>query len=533
MGNFCHFESCPPRCFPREGLEIDLSGQINLALIGAGFWGRNLARAFHELGVLKIICDPSDDVLHRKREKYPNIETSISFSETLSRPDIHAVAIATPAEKHYSMAKDSLLSGKHVFVEKPLSLTVEEGEELVAISRAQGKTLFVGHILHYHPAVIAIKKMMAQGELGKLQYIYSNRLNLGKIRREENILWSFAPHDISVILSLVNEPPREVEAMGANILHPRIADTTLTCLRFPSGVMAHIFVSWLHPFKEQKLVVVGDRKMVVFEDTAPVERKLTLYPHNISWQAGIPVPEKKEGVPVDLSANWREPLALECLAFLGAVGGKPCFTDGNEGLRVLRTLRQAQLSLDGVAVEKRQRDYFIHETSTVEEGSSIGKGTKIWNYSRVLKGSKVGEQVNIGQNVVIGPNAAVGNNVKIQNNVSIYEGITLEDHVFCGPSCVFTNIPNPRSAIPRKHEFKATLVREGATIGANATILCGITIGKFAFIGAGAVVTKDVPDYALVYGNPATLQGWMCECGHRLDDDKKCGACGASFKSIS
>ena len=174
----------------------------------------------------------------------------------------------------------------------------------------------------------------------------------------------------------------------------------------------------------------------------------------------------------------------------------------------------------------KNTDYFVAETSIIDEGCHIDNGTKIWHFSHILKNTKLGAQVNIGQNVVLGPNVIIGSNVKIQNNVSIYEGVRLEDNVFCGPSCVFTNVINPRSAIPRKKEIMPTLVRYGATIGANATILCGITIGRFAFIGAGAVVTKNVPDYALVYGAPATQRGWMCECGIRMDENKNCPECG-------
>ena len=173
--------------------------------------------------------------------------------------------------------------------------------------------------------------MLGEGDLGRLQYIYSNRLNLGKIRQEENILWSFAPHDISVILSLVNEEPIEIKAFGTNILHPSIADTTMTHLRFPSGISAHIYVSGLHPIKEQKLVVIGDRKMVVFDDSAPPESKLTLYPHSIIWKNGMPVPEKKDGVHIDLSQDWEEPLLCECRAFINALSGSPCITNGEEG----------------------------------------------------------------------------------------------------------------------------------------------------------------------------------------------------------
>jgi UDP-2-acetamido-3-amino-2,3-dideoxy-glucuronate N-acetyltransferase len=507
-----------------------LSDSIGVALVGAGYWGKNLARNFYQLNALRMICDPSEEILERKSSKFPDVAMRLAFTEVLASRDIDAVAIATPAELHYSMARDALLAGKHVFVEKPLAVTEREGADLVKLAREVGRVLFVGHILQYHPAIIEIKRMIREGELGRLQYIYSNRLNLGKFRREENILWSFAPHDLSVILAMAGEEPSSVKAVGSNILHPKIADTTLTHLEFASGVSAHIFVSWLHPFKEQKLVVVGDRKMVVFDDMAPRESKLTVYPHNIRWQDGLPVPEKKQGQAIDLAEGWQEPLLSECRAFLNAIQGQPALTDGEEGLRVLRVLRRAQESMDGKPVSTAGReDYFLHPTSEVEDGCRIGKGTRIWNYSRVLKGSTVGETVSIGQNVVIGPRGQVGRGVKIQNNVSVYEGVILEDHVFCGPSMVFTNVINPRSAISRKHEFKTTRVKEGATLGAGATILCGVTIGRYAFVGAGAVVTRDVPDHALVYGNPAVIRGWVCECGEKLNKEKTCAACGKTF----
>jgi UDP-2-acetamido-3-amino-2,3-dideoxy-glucuronate N-acetyltransferase len=509
-----------------------LGERINLALIGAGQWGKNLARVFFDLGILKIICDSSEEILKKNSLKYPEISTTSSFSDTLASPDINAVAIATPAEQHYDLAKKSLLAGKHVFVEKPLSMTVMEGEELVQIAKQQKKVLFVGHVLQYHPAVQTIKNMLQEGQLGKLQYIYSNRLNLGKIRREENILWSFAPHDISVILSLVGEEPIEVSATGTNILHPEIADTTITNMKFPSGVVAHIFVSWLHPFKEQKLVLIGDQSMVVFDDTASIDQKLVTYPHRISWKAGIPIPDKREGAPIDLTKQWKEPLIEEGWAFINSIHGKTALTNGEEGVRVLKVLQRAQVSMDNKNEAAKNKPYFVHETSAIDEGCEIGKNTKVWHYSHILQGSKIGTGVNIGQNVMIGPNGIVGNNVKIQNNVSIYEGVILENDVFCGPSSVFTNVINPRSKIPRKDEFKTTLVRQGATIGANATIICGVTIGKFAFVGAGSVVTKDIPDFGLVYGNPAKLHGWMCECGNQLDKEKNCDSCGKQMESF-
>lgn len=177
--------------------------------------------------------------------------------------------------------------------------------------------------------------------------------------------------------------------------------------------------------------------------------------------------------------------------------------------------------------------YFVHPSSYVDEPAQIGAGTKIWHFCHVMKGSRIGEHCNIGQNVVISPDVTIGNNVKIQNNVSVYTGCILEDDVFCGPSIVFTNVINPRSHVVRRNEYQQTLVKRGASLGANATVVCGNTIGRYAFIGAGAVVTRDIPDYALVYGNPARIHGWICACGIKLEFAENgqaiCSACGSAY----
>jgi UDP-2-acetamido-3-amino-2,3-dideoxy-glucuronate N-acetyltransferase len=354
-----------------------------------------------------------------------------------------------------------------------------------------------------------------------MQYIYSNRLNLGKLRREENVLWSFAPHDVSVILGLTGEMPEMVRAQGGNFLHQQIADTTVTLLNFASGIRAHIFVSWLHPFKEQKLVVVGEQQMAVFDDTAPWKEKLQLFPHSIDWNDNVPVAHKAEGKFVEVEQD--EPLRAECAHFLECIQTRNVpRTDGEEGLRVLRVLNACQESLEKekkiVLGKKSTEDssFSIHETAIIDDSVAIGKKTKIWHFSHIIKGSHIGKNCNIGQNVLIGPNAIVGNNCKIQNNVSVYEGVILEDNVFCGPSMVFTNVYNPRCEFPRKNEYRKTLVRHEATIGATATIVGGITIGEYAFIGAGSVVNRNVPDFALVVGNPARQIGWMSRYGEAM-----------------
>jgi UDP-2-acetamido-3-amino-2,3-dideoxy-glucuronate N-acetyltransferase len=513
-----------------------------IAVVGAGYWGKNLVRNFASLGSLSVLCDLDEKNLNESKKTYPGLRTTTSLPDILSDDSIDAVVISTPAEMHYQMVRDCLLADKHVFVEKPLALNVEQGEELVKLSDERERILMVGHLLQYHPAVIKLKELVEGGELGKIQYIYSNRLNLGKIRREENILWSFAPHDISVILSLTGEMPESACSSGGNYLHEKIADVTLSHLSFPSGIKAHIFVSWLHPYKEQRLVIVGDRKMASFNDLN-LEDKLIVYPHIIEWKDHLPTPNMKEGqvVPVDQV----EPLREECRHFLECIThNRQPRTGGPEGLKVLTVLQACQESLEhkGKIVpvsppsdrkKREEQRYFVDKTSTVDEGCIIGRGTRIWHFSHIIKGSVIGNDCSIGQNVMIGPDVTIGNTVKIQNNVSVYPGVTLEDGVFCGPSMVFTNVFNPRSYIPRKDEIRPTTVKEGATLGANSTIICGHTIGRFAFVAAGSVVLHDIPDFALVAGNPAVIKGWICRCGVRLhfeDGKATCDACGLKYR---
>jgi len=280
--------------------------------------------------------------------------------------------------------------------------------------------------------------------------------------------------------------------------------------------------------------------MAVFDDVAE-DHKLMLYPHVILWKGQTPVPNKAKGRVVEIEKN--EPLRAECEHFLECVESRRTpRTDGSEGLRVLSVLEQCQYALQENAPKEKPRsrhapDYFVHDSAFIDEGVQIDSGTTIWHVSHVLRDSRIGKNCRIGQNVVIGPRACIGNGVKIQNNVSVYEGVTLEDDVFCGPSMVFTNVHNPRSEIRRMDELRPTLIRQGATLGANCTIVCGITVGRYAFVGAGAVVTRDVPDFALVLGNPARIAGWMCACGNRIElapgeSDGFCRACQKRYQKI-
>ncbi len=284
--------------------------------------------------------------------------------------------------------------------------------------------------------------------------------------------------------------------------------------------------------------------MALFNDLNPKD-KLIIFPHVIEWKDHLPAPNKKEGqmIPVDPV----EPLKEECQHFIDCIiNNSQPRTDGVEGLRVLTVLQACQKSLENkgkvVSVSKlsdwrkRKEDiYYVDKTSIADEGCIIGRGTKIWHFSHIIKGSIIGNDCSIGQNVMIGPDVKIGNKVKIQNNVSIYRGVTLEDGVFCGPSMVFTNVYNPRSYIPRKDEIRPTMVKEGATLGANSTILCGHTIGRFAFVAAGSVVLDDISDFALVAGNPAVIKRWICRCGVGLHFENRiavCDACGLKYKKM-
>ncbi len=316
---------------------------MKVAVFGYGQWGRNLVRVFHELGALHAVCDDRPEALAEAEKKYPGMRAVGAPDALLGDSQVDAVVFATPAETHFRLASAALEAGKDVMVEKPLALHVREAEALVQLAKARGRILMVGHLLRYHPAVIRLKEMCVAGELGRIEYAYSNRLNLGRVRREENALWSFAPHDVSVLLHLFEAMPIQVSAVGGTYLQPNIPDVSVSNLLFDRGSRAHIFVSWLHPFKEQKLVVVGEKKMAVFDDRHPLA-KLMLFDKSFEMVSGNIVARGTEGRPVPLDGT--EPLRRECQHFLDCVTKRATpATDGPEGVRVLRVLEACQRSL--------------------------------------------------------------------------------------------------------------------------------------------------------------------------------------------
>jgi len=508
-----------------------------IALFGYGYWGRNLARNLYELGVLEALVDPNPDARAEAKKKFDGLECYAEMDSIWENQEIAGVVLATPAVTHYSLALKALRSGKDVFVEKPLALTVREGEQLVAEAKKHQAILMVGHLLEYHPAVTEIEERMKSGEIGALRYIYSNRLNWGRLRKEENILWSFAPHDISVILRLVGQSPIRVRAMGGDWVTPGVHDVTVTHLEFPGGVRCHIFVSWLHPHKEQRLVVTGDRSVMVFEDSAQdPQRKLRKYAHRVEWVKRAPVAHKAPEELIELPPS--EPLKLECQAFLDAIESREePRTSGHRALEVLRVLEASQQSLSAGSTwieldagPEGTMKPFVHETAVIDEGVYLGEDTRVWHHVHVSSGSRVGPNCVLGQNVFVAQNVEIGKGVHIQNNVSVYAGVVLEDEVFVGPSAVFTNVKTPRSHVNRKEEFSETRVGTRATIGANATIVCGVSIGHHALVGAGAVVTHDVEAHRVVHGNPARNHGWACACGEVLTEELECSRCGEAYE---
>jgi len=323
----------------------------NIAVVGCGHWGKNLVRNFAELCSLVAVCDPNTALAKNYAKQY-KVE-NLSFSEIINDPRIEGVVLAVPAPLHASLAIQAMNAGKHVYVEKPLAMNQKEAKQMIDTSKDQGVQLMVGHLLQYHPVFIAVRELVAVGKLGGLSYIYSNRLSFGKVRSEEDVIWSFAPHDISMILSLTGQEPESVRTESSCILQSNIPDTATVHMEFNSGLKAHVFVSWLHPYKEQKLIVVGESAMVVFDDTQPWDQKLALYQYITDITGEAPSIEKSNVEYIDVAQS--EPLKNECQHFIDVVNGhRNPLTDGDEGLRVLNVLSAATLSQNennGVRIE--------------------------------------------------------------------------------------------------------------------------------------------------------------------------------------
>ena len=313
-----------------------------VAVIGCGHWGKNLVRNFAELGALGVISDSNSELAAQFSSQY-NVP-ALDF-EAILEGDCDGVVIAAPAPLHCSLSQKAFTAGKHVYVEKPLAMTLDEADAMIEAAAQANRQLMVGHLLQYHPVFARLRDMVGQGELGALQYVYSNRLSLGKVRSEEDVVWSFAPHDISMILSLAGRDAKTVNCEASDILQSGISDTANIHITFEDGLKGHVFCSWLHPYKEQKLVVIGDKAMAVFDDTQAWAKKLAVYRHNFEVSQVPPVTNKAD---VDyITVTEGEPLRAECQYFLDLIDEKADpLTDGAEGRRVLQVLAAASASIE-------------------------------------------------------------------------------------------------------------------------------------------------------------------------------------------
>jgi predicted dehydrogenase len=326
-----------------------MSDPLTVGVVGLGYWGPNLARNFHALSGAELVwcCDASSAARERVAPMVPRAKMTDRFEDLLEDDELDAIVLATPVPTHAELAVRVLDAGKHCFVEKPLAQSVEDAERAVAAAERSGRTLMVGHLLEYHPGVRQLKALASSGELGDIHYIYGNRLNLGKARADENALWSLGAHDISVLLHLVEEEPVEISARGESYLRPGVEDVVFCFLRFPSGISAHLHLSWLDPHKERRFTVVGSKRMATFDDMA-IEGKLTVY------DKGFDQDSRSYGEYITRSGDIfspridnGEPLRLECEHFVDSIReGTPPRSDGHSGLRVVRVLESLQLELE-------------------------------------------------------------------------------------------------------------------------------------------------------------------------------------------
>jgi len=327
-----------------------VSDPVRVGVVGLGYWGPNLARNFHGLPGCELtwICDDSAERLEQVGARLPGARRTTSLDELLAAEDVDAVAIATPVPTHAELARRVLAAGKHCFVEKPLAQSVEDAQAVVDAAAEAGRTLMVGHLLEYHPGLERLRELVEGGELGDVRYIYGNRLNLGKLRSEENALWSLGAHDVSVVLRLAGEEPEECHAFGESYMHPGVEDVVFCFMRFPSGLVAHLHLSWLDPHKERRFTVVGARRMATFDDMA-LEQKLTVYDKGFDQSfEGYGEYIARSGDVWSPQTSNEEPLRIECTHFVECLReGRPVRSDGAAGVRVVRVLEELQRSLRG------------------------------------------------------------------------------------------------------------------------------------------------------------------------------------------
>ena len=534
---------------------------MRYALIGCGRIAINHIRAcIHNRLELCGLCDLDIKKTEQLLEKtdYPHLETIHTYTDYkeliwVERPDF--VSIATESGCHAEIAFFCVEQGIHVIIEKPVALSMKDADRLVSAAERKHVKICACHQNRFNPAVQALRQAIDKGRFGKISHAsihvrwnrtrdyYAQANWRGTWGNDGGALMNQCIHGIDLLRWLLGDEIEHVYGQTGQQFHHYLEaeDVGMAVVRFKNGVIATIEgTTNVYPKNlEESLYIFGEKGTVKIGGTST---------NNIDiWEfadQGIEDEEKRNLKEATSNVYGNGHAALFADMVDAIENDRSPYVDakaGRNALELVLAIYKSQKTgmpvkfpmtdFASIDMEGMFSSFYVDSTASIDDHVSIGNGTSIWHYSHLQTGARIGEFCTIGQNVNIAPDVNVGNHVKIQNNVSVYSGVVLEDYVFCGPSCVFTNDLNPRSKYPKQHtEYQKTIVKEGATIGANATIVCGHTLGRYSFVGAGAVVLEDVPDHALVAGVPGRQIGWVCECGNRLEDTFVCSHCGKSYQ---
>lgn len=516
-----------------------------VAVVGLGERGVLTAGVLSRLGALTAVSDADPQTLVDVGQAFIGsclARLEGDYLRLLAAGDVDAVALCTPPSTWDGMAEAALRAGKDVYLDGPLVLPLSRGQALVELARERRRVLMAGPVLRFSGAFSALLAAIRTGALGRLEYVSGRHFKPTQpgpfAALDDTGPSPLLSQLVLEVLDMVGARPQRILTRATGWRTARVPDVTETLLECHAGPKVFLHTSHVHPTQALELSILGSEGSAQLSRDDHDRLHLTLHGGAID---AVPVPPHPSEPTAAREASLRH--------FIEAVADRRSPHQGPDAqLGLWRLLHAAQRSLDEggpvdpaqAAAPTRTPGGWVHPTVQLDESQGpceMGEGTKIWHFSKLLGPLKIGRACSFGQNVVIERGVTIGDNVKVQNNVSIYSGVILEDDVFCGPSMVFTNVGTPRSHYPRQGQYAVTRVGRGASIGANATVVCGHTLGQYCFVGAGAVVTRDVPDYALVYGNPARLMGFTCYCGVRLPfgtaegecQEAACAECGRRY----